>query len=214
MLNLTDKAWYNHISSRSVTKTYQAGEAIHFQDEMSEHVGVVMSGRAKAVSYSENGTETWLGRFSEGEFFGHISLLTEKPVNFEISAETDISALIIPVKAMREMLNENGDISSALIKDLALRLDLMTRRLVEALTLSAKGRVCAELMRLSNPIGIDPEKHIIRPNPIFVELALRISSSRETVSRTVSELQKKGIVSREPGALIIQNTDRLKAAIQ
>ena len=67
---------------------------------------------------------------------------------------------------------------------------------------------------MSNPIGVDPDRHIVRPNPVFVDLALRINSTRETVSRTVSELQKKGIVSREPGALVIQSPEKLKASVK
>ena len=55
---------------------------------------------------------------------------------------------------------------------------------------------------------------IIRPNPIFIELAERVNSTRETVSRTVSELQKKGILAREPGAIIINDPDRLRQNIR
>jgi len=64
------------------------------------------------------------------------------------------------------------------------------------------------------PIGIDPDRHIIRPSPVFVELARRLNSTRETVSRTVSELQNQGILAREPGALIIENPERLRKAVQ
>jgi len=90
----------------------------------------------------------------------------------------------------------------------------MMDRYVEALTMSAKGRVCAELMRLSDPIGISPTKRIVRPNPVFVDLALRINSTRETVSRTVSALQKDGVVSREAGAMLIERPAALKAAMR
>ena len=179
-----------------------------------DSVGFILSGKAKAVSYSENGDETWLGRFSEGEFFGHTSFLTQSPVNFEITAETNLTVLLISINNIRKLFETHSDIGRVFAKDLAARLDMMMRRLVEALTLSAKGRVCAELIRMSNPIGIDPSRHIVRPNPVFVDLALRINSTRETVSRTVSELQKKGIVSREPGALVIQNPERLRASVK
>ena len=184
------------------------------QGEQSDVVGYLLSGRAKAISYSENGTATWIGYFTAEDFYGHMSLLTLAPINFEITAETDVTALIVSTNAMRELLSEENDLSRILANDLATRLDLMTQRLIEAFTLSAKGRICAELARLSCVIGITPEKNVIRPNPVFVDLALRVNSSRETVSRTVSELQKKGVLSREPGALIIENPDRLIAAIQ
>ena len=87
-------------------------------------------------------------------------------------------------------------------------------RLVEAITLSAPGRVCAELVRMSKPVGIDPDKRVIRPSPVFLEVALRVSSTRETVSRTVNALLKDGVLSRETGAMLIHAPDALKSRIK
>lgn len=213
-LDIQDSKTYQSLLARGVRRTFKAGDIISLQDELPSGVGYILSGRAKAISYSDKGDATWVGYFEARDFFGHMSLLTEQAVNFEISAETEMEAIIIPIGAMRSLLSEDQELGRALANDLAARLDYMTRRLVEAFTLSAKGRVCAELARLSNIIGMEPEKSIIRPSPVFVELAQRVNSTRETVSRTVSELQKKGIVSREPGALVIDKPERLKAAIQ
>jgi len=106
---------------------------------------------------------------------------------------------------MKQLLAKENGLSLTLHNDLVIKLDHMTSRLIEAFSLSAKGRVCAELSRLSRVIGILPERLIIRPSPVFVELAERVNSTRETVSRTVSELQKKGILKREAGALIMEH---------
>ena len=206
--------WFQSISNHMTTRNFKAGDIMAMQGERSEVVGYILSGQAKAISYSENGATTWIGYFSPEEFFGHMSLLTKAPINFEVTAETDVTALIISTNTMRDLLSEESELTQVLAKDLAARLDVMTQRLVEAFTLSAKGRICAELARLACVIGITPEKKIIRPNPVFVDLALRVNSTRETVSRTVSELQKKGVLSREPGALVVENPDRLMAAIQ
>ena len=143
-----------------------------------------------------------------------MSLLSQNPPPFEIVAETDVSALFISAHTMEEILQDDVNLGVEIARDLADRLDQMTHRLIEAYTLSAKGRICAELTRLSRVIGIAPDKRIIRPNPVFVELAERVNSTRETVSRTVSELQKRGILAREPGAIIIKEPERLRAGIR
>ncbi len=192
---------------------FSPGDPILFQGEISEKVGYVTSGRARAISYSEDGSETWIGYFSKGEFFGHVSALTDLPVHFEICADTDIEVAIMSASKLTALLESDPEISRVITQDLAQRLNSMILRLVEALSLTAKGRVCAELVRLSVPIGKSPDMHIIRPNPIFVEMALRVNSTRETVSRTVSELQKKGILAREPGAIRILNPAALKASV-
>lgn len=210
----TSHPWQAYLESRATKKIYHQNEIILYQsDEPADAVGLILSGRAKATAYSERGEQTWLGEFEAGQFFGHTSFLSRAPIKFEIVAHTDVTALIVPVSAVQSCLNDSHEFGQAVATDLALRLDAMIIRLIEALTLSAKGRVCAELIRLSCPIGISPDKHIVRPNPVFVDVALRINSTRETVSRTVSELQKKGIISRQPGALIIEKLEMLKTSV-
>ena len=214
MKSTEQDTWYQSISDRGSRKIFQRGEVIALQGEKPEFVSYIISGRAKAVSFSKHGDATWIGHFNPQEFIGHISLLTQHQSQFEICAETEVEAIVISVDAMKELLLKEEGLSLSLSNDLATKLDHMTSRLIEAFTLTAKGRVCAELSRLSRVIGILPENLIIRPSPVFVEVAERVSSTRETVSRTVSALQKKGIVKRESGALIINKPDLLKAAIQ
>lgn len=184
------------------------------QGEESSKIGFIVSGRAKAISFSENGEATWVGYFNANDFFGHTALLSENPPHFEIIAETDVDVLYVTTANMQSILAEHETLSLDIAKDLARRLDEMTNRLIEAYTLSAKGRICAELSRLSRVIGKTPDTHIIRPNPVLVDLAERVNSTRETVSRTVSDLQKKGILAREPGAIIIKYPNRLRDSIR
>ena len=190
------------------------GERLLFQGEPASHIGFVLSGRAKAISFSADGTETWLGRFEAGEFFGHIAFLTESHVRFEVSAEEMMSIRLLPIDDVKTLMDTAPDMGGIFARDLANRLDMMMARLVEALTLSAKGRVSAELLRLSNPIGINPSMSVIRPNPIFVDMALRINSTRETVSRAISDLEKRGIIKREAGAIVIEKPEALKQSIR
>lgn len=206
--------WYRSLADRGSKKKFQQGEIISLQGEAPGFVGLILSGRAKAVSFSKHGHATWVGYFKPYEFFGHMSLISQNHSQFEISADGDVEAIIVSVDVMHDLLAKEHGLSQTLLNDLAIKLDLMTSRLIEAFSLSAKGRVCAELSRLSRVIGIRPENLIIRPSPVFVELAERVNSTRETVSRTVSELQKKGILTREAGALIISKPEALKAAIQ
>ncbi len=215
-MNPTDDntIWYESISERTTTRLYSAGSVITLQGETSTQIGFILSGRAKAISFSENGEATWVGYFQKDDFFGHTALLTETSPPFEIVAETQVKVLFVTPNAINQLLSKQENLNLEIARDLAKRLDQMTHRLIEAYTLSAKGRVCAELSRLSRVIGMAPDMRIIRPNPIFVELAERVNSTRETVSRTVSELQKKGILAREPGAIIINDPDRLRQNIR
>ena len=77
------------------------------------------------------------------------------------------------------------------------------------LTLSANGRVHAELLRLARA----QDGRWIRPLPVLSDLALRVQTARETVSRAVSALERRGIVQRHEDGLEIVAPARLEALI-
>jgi len=214
MMGLEAQVWFSALEREGTRRVFARGEVLAIQDDVPKTVGVIISGKAAALTYAPSGEQAWIGEFTPGDFFGHMSMLTHLPLGYEMTAQTDMSALMLPIPVLKRFMTENPDVSEAVSKDLATRLDLMMRRMVEALTVSAKGRVCAELMRMANPIGIDPGKSVIRPNPVFVDLALRVNSTRETVSRTVSELVKKEILSKTPGALVLNNPEGLKGFVR
>jgi len=205
-----DQDWATIMKEHGRIRDFPAGASIILQGDELKSIGIIISGVASARVNSENGDETWVDQFNPEDFFGHISLLTQSPIDFELRANTDIRVLIIPAQKFQQLLISDTVLSVGLAQDLALRLKTMMHRLIEALTLSSTGRVCAELIRLAEPVGIDPDRLIIRPKPVFVDIAFRINSTRETVSRTVSRLQRSGIVSREPGSLLIHKPDALK----
>ena len=73
-------------------------------------------------------------------------------------------------------------------------------RVTERSTLSASGRVHAELLRLAHL----RDGRTIRPAPVLSSLAVRIHSTRETVSRAINALERRGIIRRDGDALVIR----------
>lgn len=214
MGNLQDSDWYRGFCAQAVEKVYKRGETFILQGETLKMVGFVTSGKATALAFSYNGDEAWVGEYTVDQFIGLTSLLTDDISKFEVRATSKLTVKVLSKPKMLELMEKNGPLFEAVAKDLATRLNSSISDLIDVHTLSVKGRICAELLRLALPIGINPDQHIIRPSPIFVELARRLNSTRETVSRTVSELQGKGILARQPGALIIADPDRLQDAIE
>ena len=214
MGNFQNTVWFKQLCAQSTETLYKQGESFGLQGELLRTVGFIISGKANAISYSVNGVETWVGEYSDGQFIGAISLLSNDIPAFEVKAQSRLVVRVISHEKMLELMQANIALYNFVATDLALRLNTSINTIIDLNSLSVKGRICSELMRLALPIGINPDRHIIRPSPVFVELARRLNSSRETVSRTVSELQGKGIIARESGALIIEDPDRLENAIE
>jgi len=214
MGNFENMGWFEGLCAESNETIYKCGDILSFQGERQKTIGFVISGMADALSYSVNGDETWVGEYKEGQFIGLMSLLTDELSNFEIRASSKLTLRVISCDKIMELMRSDFFLCEVISKDLAARLNTSVADLVNIHTLSVKGRICSELLSLALPIGINPDRQIIRPSPVFVKLARRLNSTRETVSRTVSELQGKGILGREPGALIIEDVDKLRDVIE
>ena len=207
-------SWFEAFNSQSIEAVYKRSEPLNLYGDKLTTVGLVMSGGARELAYSINGEETWVGEYKEGQFIGLVSLLSEQEHNFEIHAMSNMSVKFLSQDKVLTLMRADTSFCEAIARDLATKLSMSTSDLINIHTLSVKGRVCAELLRLSFPIGITPGHYIIRPSPVFVALARRLNSTRETVSRTVSELQQKGIVSREPGAFVIKDVEKLRETME
>ena len=135
-------------------------------------------------------------------------------MRYELIAKTNAKIAYYSKEEFLRLIQSHDEGLEIILKDISHRLIRNIDRIVEANTLTAKGRICAELKRHSKPIGIEPDRFIIRPIPVFSEFALRVGSTRESVSRTVSNLAKTGVILRRTGALIISDMRKLEAYIK
>ena len=101
----------------------------------------------------------------------------------------------------------------ALLKHLSAQVRRLTERVFEFSTLLVRDRLIHELLRLAEAAGGPEGRAEIRPAPTHFELAHRISSHREMVSREMSALAKAGLVEKREGALIFSDLDQLRNLI-
>lgn len=184
------------------------------QGEAAKHIAVITSGKVSAQSYTQDGQKIWVEEFGPNDFLFIESVFSSEPAVCELVAATDASLVLITRDAFISLLGSTDNGTSEILSEISGRIQRQTERLIEANTLSARGRICAELKRHSKVLGVEPDKHIIRPTPVFSEFALRVGSTRESVSRTVSDLTKTGVILRQPGALVISDMGRLEACIR
>ena len=121
----------------------------------------------------------------------------------------DAEALQFEGTQLALLAQEHGCIGLALSRLLIQRLRATTARMYERSALSAVGRVYSELLRLAH----EHAGMAIRPAPVLSDLALRMSTTRETASRAVSALERRGIVRRDADALVVVAPHRLEEMI-
>jgi CRP-like cAMP-binding protein len=89
-----------------------------------------------------------------------------------------------------------------------------TQRIIELSTRDAQNRVYAELLRLAKTGGgLEPNTALIHPVPVHGDIAAKVSTTRETVARAMSDLAHKSLVRKTEKGLLILDLDQLTALL-
>lgn len=166
-------------------------------------------GRVREVAYGREGAVLVLHQVVPGEFYGSLVGTASADAGAQVEALVDSHGAHFATGAIVRLMESYACVGVAITRQLAGRLDAMRRRMVESALLSATGRICAELLRQARQ---SPDL-TIRPLPVWAELAVTVQSTRETVSRTVSQLEKRGVLRREDGGLVVAAPHRLEEQI-
>jgi CRP-like cAMP-binding protein len=170
---------------------------------------LLVLGRAHALLYGADGQLVLLHEYCPGDLFGALAGAPGGEEEADVVAVERVRALLLETAALVALAERHGCIGLALSRLLLKRLRATSARMYERATLSAPGRVCAELLRLAR----DDPARAIRPAPVISQLALKVGTTRETASRTVSALLRRGLVRRDGDALIVVAPQRLEAEL-
>lgn len=197
------------IGRRAVDKRYPFRAIIVKQGDRAGSTFLLVEGRAHALSCGIEGQLVLLHEFLPGDFFGAIAQAGPEPEDADVIAVEESRAALFLALDFIALIEAHSCVGLAVSRALLRQLRASANRVLERTTLSAAGRIYAELLRLAR-LG---DGRSIRPAPVMSKLALRVNSTRETVSRTINALERRGIVRREKNALIIVAPQRLEEMI-
>ena len=183
-------------------RTYPKGSVILFEDDPGDALYLVASGQVKVVLIGEDGREVILSVLGEGAFFGEMALLDDEPRSAHVIAMEDSVVLALRREDFRARLRASPEVAIALLKELSRRLRRADDQIGSLVLLDVGGRVAELLVRLADEEGGDR----ITRKLTHATIAQMIGSSRETVSRTMRDLQDRSLVTVTRQEIVL--TDR------
>lgn len=198
-----------HILTRARPKSYPAHATMVRHDDRVTATFLLVEGRARAILYAIDGKLVLLQEFAAGDFFGALGELDPGLQGADVIAVEDVRALLINGPDLVTLAEVHGCIGLALSRLLLERLRRTTTRMFEQAALSAVGRVYAELLRQAR----QAQGLTIRPAPVLADLAVHVATTRETVSRAVNALVRRGIIRRSDDELVVVAPHRLEELI-
>jgi CRP/FNR family cyclic AMP-dependent transcriptional regulator len=190
-------------------RRYEPGEPIVNYLDASDDVFFVAEGEVRVTIYSLAGKAVSFSDMGAGAVFGEYPAIDRGPRSASVEARTSCLVASLPAEAFRELLRTEPRVAQVLLPQLVTKIRALTTRVYEFSTLAVKNRIQAELLRLANLAPKDGKRARIAPVPTHVEIASRVATHREAVTRELNRLSRIGVIERESGALVVKDVDRL-----
>lgn len=193
------------LAALMVSRTFAHRCAIAHAGDPSVHFYLVAEGAVVAELFGYDGQQAQLTRHGPGEIFGAYPKQTTYRAGFSASGATRL--LIIRTERLVELVASDKEIAAGVARLLAKQLDLVLDRMAARIGLSATGRFYRALLQLADDDGM------IRPPPVIAALAVSVHTTRETASRALTSLLRRGIVERQEDTLRIVSRRMLEELI-
>jgi CRP/FNR family transcriptional regulator, cyclic AMP receptor protein len=209
---LTPKA-LEAVHQRCAWKRYEQGEPIVDYLDSSDDVFFVASGEVGVTIYSVAGQAVSFRTLVAGDIFGEYAAIDGGPRSASVEARTSCLIASMSAKEFRKLLKSEPAVAEAVLKGLVRNVRSLTKRVYEFSTLAVNNRIHAELLRLASLSPREGKGARLDPAPTHAEIASRISTHREAVTRELNRLARIGIIERKSGTLIVRDLDRLAAML-
>jgi len=192
---------------------FAAGQRAISREAPDNDVYLVISGQVRVTSFSRTGQEVSFGNVGAGEWFGDFAAIDGLSRSADVLAVEDTFVAAMSPALFRRLVHEHAAVCDCMLRRLVNSIRELTDRVFDFSTLGVRSRVYAELLRLARQAGIKGNKARIDPAPKHAELASRISTYREQVTREISAMARQGLVQRSRGALVIPDIERLESMV-
>ncbi len=191
-----------------------AGKQIILAKEKCGDVYFIASGKVRILLYSAaEGRPVLYATLGPYQMFGEISAIDGQPRSATAEACEECRLAILTEERFKRLLVEHPPFAFAVMRQLASQVRRLSRRVFEFSTLGVQNRVLAELLRCAIPSADQNGQALLSPPPGRAELAARISTSREAVSRVITRLEEQGVVRREGSDIRILELERLRKLV-
>ena len=195
------------IAARAKSRSYPVQAVIIKQGDRSGAAFLLVAGLAHALKYGSEGQMVLLREFRTGDFFG--AIVQDESGDAEVVAIEASRAAMFAAFDFMVLIETHSCLGLALMRGLLRQLRAADEKVTQRIMLSAADRVYAELLKLAR----QGDGRSIRPAPVLAKLAVQANTTRESASRAVNDLLRRGLARREPGALILVAPHRLEEMI-
>ncbi len=200
------------LTGHFVTLGHPANQIILLENDWGGSVYFIMEGWVKIRTYNLEGKEVTLNILGQGEIFGEMAALDKMPRSTDAITLTSTVIGRIPAQDFVELVTSEPLAGVRLAQLMAKRLRQVNRRL-QLREASSTSRVADAILFLVEGQGKKGAVGTEIPNLPHREISSLSGLARETVTRVLTKLEKKGLIRRDSDLLHIPDIPALESMI-
>lgn len=190
------------------------GRTLVEKGSRSTDVFFLLEGQAEVLLYSSSGREVSVNTIGPGDVIGEIAALDGEARSASVVASSELLAVAMRASDFMACIENSPAAGLWLARRLAAGMRRLTEQVFELSALNVQTRIHCELLRLAQK-GQQRNGGIeVRPAPTHAELASRIGTHREAVTREMRVLSDEKIIRHGRRSLMILDLARLEQATQ
>jgi CRP/FNR family cyclic AMP-dependent transcriptional regulator len=204
-----------HLVGTCKWQEYNAEAQILSYHAPSTEVFFLTAGKVRVIIYSAEGKAVVFTDLKPGAMFGEVAAIDRGARSAGVEAIEPCTVASLTASQFENLLLREPAVAVATLRHVTAEVRRLSQRVLEFSTLVVQNRIHAELLRLAADAG--GQQHgqaLLSPAPSLSDIANRISTHREAVSRELSRLGSVGLLRREGGDLRVTDIARLETLVR
>lgn len=189
---------------------YQQKDFIFKEGSHPRSVFWIKEGKAQTFKSHEYGKELILSLYGNNDFIGISDAFRDGPYQESAIAIDDTEIVLIPKDEFIEWMRSDNSIAQHFIHLLATKAGEKDKHLLELAYSSVRKRVADSLLRLLKHYKED-DNRLFQISIRREELAHIVGTTKETVTRTLSEFKEEGLIDVKGSSITLRDIEGLEA---
>lgn len=187
------------MAERGGVKNFPANAVLVTEDDDSDSIYIILKGRVKVYGAGENGREVVYTTHGAGEYFGEMTL-DGGPRSASVMTLEPTTCVVVPGSNVRDFLGSHPDFALHLVR----KLIALVRRSTDTVKRLALDDVYTRIRKLMLELAVEDDgQQVVADRLTQQDIADRVGSSREMVSRIFKQLTVGGYVTVQGKRIVL-----------
>ncbi|MBI3926648.1 MAG: Crp/Fnr family transcriptional regulator [Armatimonadetes bacterium] len=186
-------------------REFPPGNLLFVRGDPGDCLFLIKQGRVRIFLSNEAGQEWTLSVLGPFQFFGEIALFANCPRTASAQTLERVQAMTLQRDRFQDLLKQHPPMALPILNQMGSRMRDMADRMASAAFLTVEQRVAAKLLELSR---LSPDTRTLAMTRH--ELAVQVGAVRETISKVLNNLRRRGWLELGRGEIRLVDEQALR----